>query len=56
MNPDIQTKVRKEINTTLGKYDGKINYEAIQSMNYLGKVIDGKFLLILHTFILINIV
>lgn len=38
---DIQTNVRKEIETVLAKYDGQITYEAIQSMKYLDQVIKG---------------
>nr|XP_008200098.2 PREDICTED: probable cytochrome P450 6a23 [Tribolium castaneum] len=37
---DIQAKVREEIDTVLKKHDGKITYEAIQEMKYMGQVID----------------
>ncbi|KAJ8953113.1 hypothetical protein NQ318_013457 [Aromia moschata] len=38
-NPEIQTKVREEINTVLQRYDNKLTYEAINDMNYLEKVL-----------------
>ncbi|EFA05683.1 cytochrome P450 6a2 [Tribolium castaneum] len=37
---DIQDQVRDEIESVLKKYDGKITYEAIQEMSFLGQVID----------------
>lgn len=42
MNPDIQTKLREEIDVTLGKLGGQITYDGVQSMKYLSQVIDGK--------------
>ncbi|KAJ3655229.1 hypothetical protein Zmor_014365 [Zophobas morio] len=39
-NHKIQDKVRDEINTVLGKHDGKITYEAIQEMKYMDLVIN----------------
>jgi cytochrome P450 family 6 len=42
VNPDIQTKLREEIDVTLEKMGGKITYDGVQSMKYLGQVIDGK--------------
>lgn len=42
LNPDIQEKTREEILKVLAEYDGKITYESIYKMNYLGHVIDGK--------------
>jgi hypothetical protein len=41
MNPDIQTKLRDEVDATLQKF-GMITYDAVQSMKYLSQVIDGK--------------
>ncbi|CAG9859769.1 unnamed protein product [Phyllotreta striolata] len=38
-NPEIQDKVRKEIQTVLKKFDGKLTYEAIGEMEYLEKVV-----------------
>lgn len=40
VNPDIQTKLREEIDATLGKMGGQITYDGVQSMKYLGQVID----------------
>ena len=41
-NPDIQKKLRKEIDSVLKTNDGKITYEAIMDMEYLDKVVNGK--------------
>ncbi|KAJ4434867.1 hypothetical protein ANN_23438 [Periplaneta americana] len=38
-NPDIQDRVRQEIDEILKKHDGKITYEAVQEMEYLDKVV-----------------
>lgn len=43
INPDIQTKVRKEIKHVLAKNKGELTYEAVMTeMEYLGRVFDGK--------------
>jgi cytochrome P450 family 6 len=42
VNPDIQTKLREEIDVTLAKMGGQITYDGVQSMKYLSQVIDGK--------------
>jgi len=44
VNPDIQTKLREEIDATLQKLGGQITYDAVQSMRYLSQVIDGKII------------
>lgn len=44
-NPDVQTKLRQEINNALEKSGGKITYEALSSIEYLTYVIDGVVLL-----------
>jgi cytochrome P450 family 6 len=54
VNPAIQTKLRKEIDTTLEKFGGKITYDAVQGMKYLGQVIDGKIIHCTATRILQN--
>lgn len=41
-HPDIQKKVRQEVNEVLKRHDGQITYEAIQDMKLLRCVIDGK--------------
>ncbi|XP_033215863.1 cytochrome P450 6B5-like [Belonocnema kinseyi] len=38
--PEIQENVRKEIETLLVKYNGELNYEALQEMTYLEKVLN----------------
>lgn len=40
LNPEVQEKARQEILKVLAKHDGKITYEAIYEMDYLGRVID----------------
>jgi hypothetical protein len=42
INPDIQERLRTEIDTMLEKHDGKLTYEAIQEMTYLDKVVSGR--------------
>ncbi len=40
--PEIQEKLRNEIQETLSKYDNQITYDAMMEMKYLQMVIDGK--------------
>ncbi|KAJ8932329.1 hypothetical protein NQ314_014748 [Rhamnusium bicolor] len=40
-NPDIQEKVRNEINEILAVYGGNITYDSLWEMTYLQQVIDG---------------
>jgi cytochrome P450 family 6 len=42
VNPDIQERLRAEIDTVLEKHDGSITYESISEMEYLDKVVNGK--------------
>jgi cytochrome P450 len=42
LNPDIQQRLRAEIDTVLHKYGGNITYESVLEMKYLEKVVDGK--------------
>lgn len=39
---DIQGRVREEIRKVLEKYDGQFTYEAINELNYLEQVVNGK--------------
>ncbi|XP_069702396.1 probable cytochrome P450 6a14 [Periplaneta americana] len=39
LNPDIQNRVREEIDAVLGKHGGNITYESILEMEYLDKVV-----------------
>lgn len=41
-NPEIQSKLRNHINSTLGKHNGVISYECMREMSYLEQVIMGK--------------
>ncbi|XP_021934430.1 cytochrome P450 6k1-like [Zootermopsis nevadensis] len=40
LNPDIQERLRAEIDTVLGKHGGNITYESIFEMEYLDKVVN----------------
>jgi cytochrome P450 family 6 len=42
VNPDIQERLRTEIDTVLQKYDGNITYDSIFEMEYLDKIVNGK--------------
>jgi cytochrome P450 family 6 len=42
VNPDIQGRVRNEIDTVLERYGGNITYESVFEMEYLNKVVSGK--------------
>lgn len=39
-NPDVQDKLRKEINTVLARHDGKITYDSVNEMEYLDRILD----------------
>jgi hypothetical protein len=39
--PEIQSKLRKEIEEVSKRYDGKISYEALAEMQYLDQVVKG---------------
>lgn len=41
LNQEIQEKAREEILKIAKKFDGKITYEGLSKMEYLGKVVDG---------------
>ena len=41
-NPDIQARLREEIDSMLSKHGGEMTYEAIHEIQYLDKVINGK--------------
>lgn len=41
-NPDIQQKAYDEIVEVLSKHDGKLTYESVGDMKYIGQCIDGK--------------
>jgi cytochrome P450 len=42
INPEIQQCLSIEIDTTLEKCKGLITYDAVQSMSYLDKVVNGE--------------
>nr|QYA71986.1 cytochrome P450 [Anoplophora glabripennis] len=39
-HPDIQDRLRDEINEVLAKHEGKVTYDSLSEMKYLGQVID----------------
>ncbi|XP_063929995.1 cytochrome P450 6a8-like [Zophobas morio] len=39
-NPDIQDKLRDEINSVVAKHNGKVTYEALREMKYMDQVIN----------------
>lgn len=43
-NPDIQEKTREEINRVLKKYNNELTYDAVMEMEYLERVIQGKYM------------
>jgi cytochrome P450 family 6 len=42
INSEVQQRLRVEIDTTLKKCKGVITYDAIQSISYLDKVVNGE--------------
>jgi cytochrome P450 family 9 len=41
-NPDVQEKLRQEIDETLQNCNGKLTYEALMNMKYMDMVTSGK--------------
>lgn len=48
MNPEIQTKLRKNIKQTLDANDGKLAYDTLKDMKYLDMVINGQYYVIME--------
>jgi cytochrome P450 family 6 len=42
LNPEIQERVRNEIDTVLEKHGGNLTYDSLFEMEYLEKVVDGE--------------
>lgn len=42
LNPDIQDKLRKEIDNVWQECDGKLSYDALSKMKYMDMVVSGK--------------
>lgn len=40
-NPDVQEKLRNEIDDVLDKHNGFLSFEAIMDMKYLAQIVDG---------------
>lgn len=43
LNPEVQDKLRAEIDAIMEDGDGKLSYEAVGKLTYLDMVINGKF-------------
>lgn len=42
LNPEIQKRLQENIDETLEKHGGQINYDCVKEMNYLTMVVSGK--------------
>lgn len=42
-NPDLQDLLHRELDQTLERYDGEMNYECLKEMPYMVQVIQGKY-------------
>lgn len=42
IHPEIQDRVRKEIQTVLSKHDNQMTYDSLNELKYMGQVIDGE--------------
>jgi len=42
LNPEVQEKLRKEVDETYKSCDGELSYEAIHKMEYMDMVLNGK--------------
>jgi NAD(P)H-nitrite reductase large subunit len=42
LNPDVQKKVREEVDSVLKKHGGVLNFDALQEMTYLDMALSGK--------------
>jgi len=43
LNVSLQERLRKEVDETMAKHNGKLSYEAYQEMGYLEQVISGTY-------------
>ncbi|KAG8287216.1 hypothetical protein J6590_043586 [Homalodisca vitripennis] len=39
VNPHVQTKLQQEVDSVLGKYEGKLTYQSLKEMTYLDQII-----------------
>lgn len=42
LNPEIQKRLQENIDETLEKHDGQMNYDCVKEMKYLTMVVSGK--------------
>lgn len=43
LNYEIQEKAREEVRRVLAKFNGKLTYESLSELEYLGRIIDGEY-------------
>lgn len=44
VNPDVQTKIREEVDSILKKHGGELTFDGIQEMTYLDMALSGKII------------
>jgi len=42
LNPELQTKLQKEVDDNIKKHNNQISYEAVMEMDLLDRIVDGK--------------
>ena len=45
LNPDVQKKVREEVDSVLKKHGGEITFDGIQEMTYVDMALSGKIVI-----------
>jgi hypothetical protein len=45
LNPDVQAKVRQEVDCVLKKHGGALTFDALQEMTYLDMALSGKIVI-----------
>jgi cytochrome P450 len=43
-NPDVQQRLREEVDSVMEQYNGELNLDIIQEMKYLDMVVQGKII------------
>lgn len=42
LNEGLQERARREVMEVVGRHGGRLDYEAVQEMKFLGQIVDGK--------------
>lgn len=42
LNEELQERARREVVEVVGRHRGRLDYEAVQEMKFLGQIVDGK--------------